>query len=117
HGIIANDWYDRASGKEISSVSSDRYEPVPPVKPEKGKDKVAGAAPLRRREESIGDVLARATKGKAKIGALSIKDRSAILLAALRAAFVYWFSSSTGNFVTSTYYRDTLHPWVTEFNK
>ena len=117
HGIIANEWYDRATGEDTTSVQSDRYEPVPPVRPAQGQNRILGAAPLRRREETIGDVLQRASKGKSKIGSLSIKDRAAILLAALRAHFVYWFSTGAGNFVTSTYYRDTIHPWVNDFNK
>lgn len=117
HGIIANEWYDRASGAEVTSVQSERYDPVPAPKPSKDGKKVLGASPLRRREESIGDVLLRATKGKSKVGSLSIKDRAAILMAALRAHFAYWFSTSAGGFVTSTYYNDTLHPWVSAFNK
>jgi predicted AlkP superfamily pyrophosphatase or phosphodiesterase len=120
HGIIANEWYDRASGAEVASVHSDRFEPLPPVKPEKDskdKKKPYGAAPLRRREETVGDVLFRATKGKSKIGSISIKDYAAVLLAALRAQFVYWFSPATGQFVTSTYYCDARHSWVNDFNK
>src|ERR1700736_5806878 len=46
HGIIANDWYDRATGEETSSVQSDRYEPVPPPRPAKGQKKIPGAAPV-----------------------------------------------------------------------
>jgi hypothetical protein len=116
HGIIGNDWYDRQSGENVTSTQSDRYEEVPAPKPGKNQSKAPGGAPLRRREETIGDVLYRVSKGKAKIGSLSIKERAAILMAALRAHFAYWFSTSTGNFVTSTYYRDSLHPWVNEFN-
>src|SRR5947207_14016365 len=62
HGIIANDWYDRSSGREISSVENERYEPLPPVNPDKdAKDqkKSLGASPLRRRQETIRDVLLR----------------------------------------------------------
>src|ERR1700686_1984264 len=29
HGIIANDWYHRATGKMIGSVESERHRPVP----------------------------------------------------------------------------------------
>jgi len=120
HGIIANEWYDRQSGEEVSSVQSDRYELVPAPKPGKdasAKKIILGASPLRRREETIGDVLLRAGKGKSKIGSLSIKDRAAILMAALRAHFVYWFGGNPAGFVTSTYYSDTLRPWVNDFNK
>src|SRR6516165_3528615 len=29
HGIVGNEWFDRASGKEIGCVASDRYQQVP----------------------------------------------------------------------------------------
>ena len=29
----------------------------------------------------------------------------------------YWFDTDTGMFVTSTYYRQRLHPWVADFNR
>lgn len=117
HGIVANEWYDRNSGDQVTAVHSERYEPVPaPVRDPKSTTKILGASPLRRREESIGDVLYRLTGGKSKIGSLSIKDRAAILMAAMRAHFVYWFSTSAGGFVTSNYYNDTLHSWVKDFN-
>ncbi len=57
HGIIANEWYDRSSGKETTAVRSDRYELVPPPIPSKDNKKVPGASPLHRRQETIGDVL------------------------------------------------------------
>jgi predicted AlkP superfamily pyrophosphatase or phosphodiesterase len=115
HGIIGNDWYDRAAGKIVGAVESERYQPVPPV-PE-AKPPVLGCSPERRRQETVGDVLLRASAGKSKVVGLSIKDRAALLLAALRAQICYWFSASTGSFGTSTYYRQGLHPWVKEFNR
>ncbi len=130
HGIIDNEWYDRHAGEEITSVQSERYDilftPRPKAKePEPKNDKKKsepvkkpfGASPLRRREETIADVLYRLTQGRSKIASLSIKDRAAILLAALRAQIVYWFSTSFGGFVTSTYYNDAMHPWVNDFNR
>jgi len=38
HGIVANEWRDRASGEEVSCVASERYLCVPPVPPETGPD-------------------------------------------------------------------------------
>lgn len=103
HGIIANDWFDRANGEYISSVT-------PPPD-----EIVKGSGPYRRKVETVGDVLLRMLKGR--MASLSIKDRSAILMAALRANLCYWFSSETGNFRTSAFYRDDPHPWATKFNK
>src|SRR5262245_19483556 len=30
HGIVANDWYDRAAGRSVYCATSSRYEQVPP---------------------------------------------------------------------------------------
>lgn len=112
HGIIGNEWYDRESGDVISAVESAKHRPVPaPANP-----RIIGTSPFRRKQLSVGDVLLEASKGKSKIVSLSIKDRSAMLLAALRA-LCYWFSTNAGGFVTSTYYEDSLRPWVAEFNR
>jgi predicted AlkP superfamily pyrophosphatase or phosphodiesterase len=112
HGIIANEWYDRSSGKSLVAVQSARYRPVPtPVDPA-----ILGSSPERRRQPTIGDSLLAATKGRAKVVSLSLKDRAAILLAALRA-LCFWFSTNAGTFVTSTYYSDTLPSWVADFNR
>lgn len=105
HGIIANDWYDRATGESVSSVTP------PPAEFAKG------VGPYRRKSESVGDVLLRVLLGKGRVASLSIKDRAAILMAALRANVCYWFNTQTGNFVTSAYYRPDPHAWVTKFNK
>jgi predicted AlkP superfamily pyrophosphatase or phosphodiesterase len=105
HGIIGNDWYDRANSESVSSVT-------PP--PE---EKTKGVGPYRRKSETVGDVLLRVLMGKGRVASLSIKDRAAILMAALRANLCYWFDTQTGNFGTSGYYRVNPHSWVTQFNK
>jgi predicted AlkP superfamily pyrophosphatase or phosphodiesterase len=113
HGVIGNEWYDRGRGEIVSAVRNDRYEQVPAPG---GKNK-GGAAPTFRLEPTLGDVILHVTDGNGKVVSISIKDRSAILLAALRAQAVYWLDSKSGDFVTSTYYRDRLHPWIAEFNR
>ncbi len=113
HGIVANSWFNRQKGDMQESVESFKFRPVP--KPPKD---LPGSTPEHRRAETVGDVLLRVTKGKAKVASLSIKDRAAILLAAFRARICYWFSTAIGQFVSSTYYLDDdLAPWVKEFNK
>jgi predicted AlkP superfamily pyrophosphatase or phosphodiesterase len=51
------------------------------------------------------------------IASVSGKDRGAILPAAHARGHVYWFEPAGGGFVTSTYYRDALPPWVERFNR
>jgi predicted AlkP superfamily pyrophosphatase or phosphodiesterase len=105
HGIMANEWYDRATGETVTSVT-------PPP------DEIAkGSGPYRRKSETVGDVLLRFLTGRSRVASLSIKDRSAILMAALQANLCYWFNPANGHFVTSAYYRPDPHSWVTKFNK
>jgi predicted AlkP superfamily pyrophosphatase or phosphodiesterase len=113
HGIIANEWYDRNLRQVVGAVATSRYREVAFL----GQPSRSGSAsPERRQEPSVGDSL-KTAKPRAKVVSLSIKDRSAILLAALRATACYWFSTQLGLFVTSTFYRDTPHDWVEEFNR
>jgi hypothetical protein len=116
HGIIANEWYDRAAGTTVYCVSSDRYQRVPPPGKEAPK-KPSGVSPDRLLAPTLGDALRAATGGRGRVVSLSFKDRSAVLPAGHRPDACYWLDTNTGTFVTSTYYRDRLHPWVEEFNR
>src|SRR5262245_9813108 len=116
HGIVANEWFDRASGEEVYCATSPRYQRVPPLleedpEPRKRKTKPVGA-PDRLLAPTLGDALKEATGGKSRVVALSMKDRGCVLPGGRRPDVCYWFDTTTGTFITSTYYRDKLHPWV-----
>lgn len=120
HGIVGNEWYDRTAGQSVSCVGSERYEQVPPrarKKADKKPPKARGAAPDRLLAPTVADALKAATGGKGRVVSLSLKDRSAVLPGGKRADACYWLDGSTGLFVTSTFYRDRLHPWAAEFNR
>jgi predicted AlkP superfamily pyrophosphatase or phosphodiesterase len=120
HGIIANTWCGAASGKEIDCVDDDTFT-LALVLTGKLKEEVGewpGPSPRRLRADTLGDALKGATEGKGRVVSLSLKARSAVLLGcrAAKPDACYWFFPPLGTFVTSTYYRDTPHPWVAEFN-
>jgi hypothetical protein len=120
HGIVDNEWRDRASGQEVYCVGSERYLCVPPVPAETDKDgqpkKLRGVSPERLLAPTLGDALKQASGGKGRVVSLSCKDRSAVLPAGQHPDACYWFEPATGNMVTSVWYRDQVHPWVAEFN-
>ncbi|HUQ91411.1 MAG TPA: alkaline phosphatase family protein [Bryobacteraceae bacterium] len=110
-GIIANDWYDRETGKQVTSVSDDNVSMLG------GAGRAAGAAsPRRMLVSTLGDELKIAGRGSKVVG-ISIKDRSAILPAGHMADGAYWFDPLSGNFVSSTHYFEQLPGWVSDFNK
>lgn len=121
HGIVANEWYDRGAGSIVESITSSRYTRVPPspVKPD-GKTpeskKTPGVSPERLLQPTVADALKKATGGRGKVVALSLKDRSAVMPGGKRPDACYWFDAPTGEFVTSSYYRGP-HSWAMEFNR
>src|SRR5262249_54929832 len=127
HGIIFNDWFDRTEGEFVYCATSPRYQRVPPPEkkdPEEGKEKEGkpkkgrdeAGTPDRLRLPPLGDAFKEATGGKGRVGSLAMKDRGAVLPGGRKADACYWFDPSGGLFVTSTYYRDRVHPWVEEYN-
>jgi predicted AlkP superfamily pyrophosphatase or phosphodiesterase len=109
-GIIANDWYDRAEGKRVNNVGDDT------VRPLGGGDKEPASSPRNLLASTLGDQLKMATAGRSRVVGISSKNRGAILPAGRMADAAYWYSTQTGQFVSSTYYFDRLPDWVARFN-
>lgn len=107
-GIVNNEWYDRSTGKKVTSVD----DPSTKLLGATG----IGSSPHRLLVSTVGDEMKMGHKNCKVIG-ISIKDRSAILPAGHMADGAYWFNGDTGNFVSSTFYFNDLPAWVTDFNK
>ncbi len=115
HGIIANDWYDRASGGSVYCASDTSVRAVGAASP----DEPAGfMSPHRLQVTTLGDELKLATGGQAKVIGMSMKDRGAILPAGHSADAAFWFhGKDEGAFISSTYYFDELPDWAERFNR
>ncbi len=112
HGISGNNWYDKATGKDVYCTGDDTVKPVGTSNVENGSH-----SPRNMWSTTIGDELRLATNFQAKVVGVSLKDRASILPAGHNPTGAYWYDDSTGNFVTSTYYRNELPAWVDNFNK
>src|SRR5712691_1298176 len=109
-GIVANEWYERETGKKVKSISDDSTMILA------GKPNEKGKSPRRLLCSTVGDELRLADNDRSKVIGISAKDRSAILPAGRRANAAYWFSTDNGNIISSTYYFDRLPDWVARFN-
>ena len=109
-GIIGNEWYDRKSGKVITSVE-DAETKLLGVAGES-----IGSSPHNLVVSTIGDELKIADHGASKVIGVSMKDRAAILPSGRMADAAYWIDSKTGAAVSSTWYQQQLPKWVTQFN-
>ena len=121
HGIVGNDWYDRASGTSVYCASDTSVKGVNGD----GVDfegLILGSSgqmsPHRMLSTTLGDELKMATGGQAKVYGVSMKDRGAILPAGHAADGAFWFyGKDLGHFVSSTYYGDTLPLWLVDLNQ
>ena len=108
HGIVSNGWYERSGDKwvQMSNVGDSTVRIVGASLP--------GVSPRNLMATGLADWMV-AANAASIVASVSGKDRGAILPAAHAKGQVYWFEPA-GGFVTSTYYRDSLPPWVVRFN-
>ncbi|WP_452221503.1 alkaline phosphatase PafA [Lacinutrix salivirga] len=111
HGIIGNNWYDKTIKSSVYVAGDDTVTPV-------GTENKAGLmSPRRMKTTSFADENRLFTQMRGKTIGISIKDRGAILPAGHTANGAYWFhGKDEGRFITSSFYRNDLPNWVSNFN-
>ncbi|OFX58051.1 MAG: hypothetical protein A2046_15570 [Bacteroidetes bacterium GWA2_30_7] len=111
HGIISNYWYNRTKDIKVYCVDDDK------VKSTGTKNDFGKKSPRKLLTTTIGDELKLSTAGNSKVISISLKDRAAIIPGGHTANGAWWFDTESGNWITSSYYMDTLPKWVKEFNE
>ncbi|GAB3541814.1 alkaline phosphatase family protein [Pontibacter brevis] len=110
NGIIGNNWYNRQQNKMVYCVEDETVNTV-------GSASTAGKmSPANLLTTTITDELRLATNMGSKVIGVALKDRGAILPAGHLGNTAYWFDSPSGNWITSTFYRNDLPQWAQEFN-
>jgi hypothetical protein len=112
HGLVGNSWYVRELERSINVIEAvgSGFRGVgsaPDYDGEKG--------PVNMLSTTFGDELYLHTGHRSRTVGISRKDRGAILPAG-HTGQAYWFEGATGNFITSTFYRDALPGWLQDFN-
>jgi predicted AlkP superfamily pyrophosphatase or phosphodiesterase len=106
NGIIGNDWFDAAAGREVYCAADTTVRLIGA-----GGE---GRSPRNLNGATVGDLLKIATGGRSRVVTVSAKDRSAIMLGGHLGDAAYWMEDTL--FVTSTYYRPDMPQWAREFN-
>src|SRR6266852_6193625 len=111
HGIHANEWWDPLKKRMVTAVQDDGTKLVG------APGNASGASPHNLLADTLGDELKLATQGKARVFAIALKDRAAILPAGFSGDGAYWIDQKSGTWITSTYYRSELPKWAQDFNE
>jgi predicted AlkP superfamily pyrophosphatase or phosphodiesterase len=110
HGIVGNDWYDRDKHRRVYCAEDSTCHTV-------GATGDAGQmSPRNMLTTTVTDELRIASNFHSKVIGIAIKDRSALLPAGHAANGAYWFDGKSGNWISSSYYADSLPQWVNTFN-
>jgi predicted AlkP superfamily pyrophosphatase or phosphodiesterase len=109
HGIVADEWFDRESGRTVYCTADTRH----PIRGEPSNAE-RGMSPAQLASTTLGDEIALANS-QSRAFALAGSDRGAIIPAG-HLGKAFWFSDSTGRFVSSSYYYEALPDWVTAWN-
>jgi len=124
HGMIGNTWLDRETGEVAYGIEDARYRLLTvgadvdrqaEIDPTQRAARSEGRSPAAIMVSTFSDELASHTAGRAKVFAVSVKDRGAVSMAG-HAGKAFWFSKATGEFVTSSYYYDRYPDWVERWN-
>ena len=110
NGIVGNDWFNKATGKEMYCTDDESVTTLVEGTESEGK-----MSPKNLFSTTITDELKLATNFKSKVIGISIKDRGAILPAGHFADWAFWYTK-TGNFISSTFYGQKLPDWTIQFN-
>ena len=124
HGMVGNVWYDREAG-ELAYNIEDPDAPLIPtrknivageqVDPTQKLSRTKGRSPDAILAATLSDGLAAYYGGRSKIFGVSGKDRSAVAMAG-HVGKAFWYSTNTGDMVTSKYYYEDYPEWVGEWN-
>jgi len=109
HGIVGNEWLNRATGASVYNTEDRGHRYLEGrTRPE------AGTSPKNLLVETFGDEL-RTREPAAKVIGVSGKDRGAILPAGHKGV-AYMYRSEIGRFSSTTYYMEQHPAWVNAFN-
>ena len=110
NGIVNNEYFDRETGEERYCIE-DLSTKIVGVH---HNGELPGRSPRALQTSTVGDWIKK-FDSDSKVYSVSIKDRSAILMAGHKADCAFWFDQTTTKFVTSDYYKNQLPSWAEHF--
>ncbi|HEY5947900.1 MAG TPA: alkaline phosphatase family protein [Kofleriaceae bacterium] len=117
HGIVGNTWWRRDDDKD-RPAEFDRDAPTLSVGPALGEEgDPDGASGKALRSEGVADVLRRATAGIGHSVSISLKPRSACLMAGQKPDLAIWYDASAGGMTTSKAYASETPAWLAKLAK
>ncbi len=110
HGIVSDYWFNPLVGNKVDCIY-DKEQRVIGDKKAKG-----NFSPKHLLSSTYSDEAKLFNSGKSKIISISLSPYGAIISGGFCADAAYWLDTKTANWVTSSYYCNTLPNWVEKIN-
>jgi hypothetical protein len=110
HGVVSDDWYLQLQDQTVNAVFDAKEKPV-------GSNQAkANYSPRNLLTTTFTDEMKLFNNNRSKIISVALNPAPAILSAGHMGNAAYWFDDESGQWITSSYYMDTLPGWVDTFN-
>lgn len=109
HGIIADEWFDKVKKVIVKATADEK------VKALGGSYDFGFHSPHRVVSSTISDEL-RFASPTSKVISIALDPEPAVLAGGHSANAAYWFDPYNGDWMSSTWYMDSLPAWVVNFN-
>ena len=110
HGITSDDWYVPLKNELINCTKDVTVNSVG------GSFESGLHSPVNLLVSTFSDELKMSSNKSSKVFGVGLRESSAIFSAGHSANAAYWFDNRTGTWMSSTYYINSLPPWVNDFN-
>jgi predicted AlkP superfamily pyrophosphatase or phosphodiesterase len=110
HGIIADEWYNHLKGKTVQSTEDET------VRNLNGSEVNGKHSPMNLFGSTISDELRLSNNLKSRVYSIALNEKAAVLGGGHLANSAWWFDIETGTMMTSSFYKQNVPGWVTEFN-
>ena len=110
HGIVSNEWYDRASNKVVQAVADES------VKTVGGSYDAGHYSPHNMLGTTFGDEIKLNNFRQSKVFGISLDPVSAVLSAGHTANGAFWLDYENGTWITSSFYMNDLPNWLVDEN-
>ena len=111
HGIVADYWYERRENQVKYCIEDSEQFTIG------GKYDAGIYSPHHLQSRTLPDELRILSRFESKTIGISMDPVAAVLQTGHTASCAYWIDPSTGNWVSSSYYIDSLPDWVKLFNQ
>ncbi len=110
HGIVGSEWYLNLQDVTVGNTEDNSQRTIG------GGFNAGKNSPLNLMSTTFSDELRLSNNFKSKVVSVSLDANPAVLSGGHTADYAFWFDSLSGNFISSSYYVDSLPKWVDSFN-